>query len=295
MYVLKELIAFYEYGTLTAAAEQLNVSQPALSRSMKKLEDDLEADLFDRSRNRITLNETGRIAAELARKVIEEEEAFERKVKEHNRLNRVFTFGSIAPMPISKLTGLLSEYLDGMTVESVLYDSEKELYRDLSKDRLKLIVTHSKPKDTAKYCYEKLFEEHLYAVLPDTHRLAGRESISLREHDGENILIYNRLGFWYENTRRLIPKAEFLEQSEQSALKKLVEITPLASFATDMTMNESGAPLSKKAIPIADREVNVTFYCVVLRRNLKELSDLLAGIRSHIAADSGYDSHGSHS
>lgn len=60
MYVLNELAAFSKYGTLTAVAEKLNVSQPALSRSMKKLEDDLGVSLFERTKNKITLNDDGK-------------------------------------------------------------------------------------------------------------------------------------------------------------------------------------------------------------------------------------------
>ncbi|WP_304080728.1 LysR family transcriptional regulator [Leptotrichia wadei] len=46
---LKQLIAFATYGTLSKAAEELYISQPALSRS-KKLEKTLEVELFDRKK-----------------------------------------------------------------------------------------------------------------------------------------------------------------------------------------------------------------------------------------------------
>ena len=62
--LLEQLAAFAEYGTLSMAAEKLHTSQPALTRSMKKLEDELGIDLFIRSKNHLELNETGRKAAE---------------------------------------------------------------------------------------------------------------------------------------------------------------------------------------------------------------------------------------
>lgn len=36
IYLLEQLKAFHDCGTLSAASEQLHLSQPALSRSMKK-------------------------------------------------------------------------------------------------------------------------------------------------------------------------------------------------------------------------------------------------------------------
>ena len=66
IYLLEQLAAFAQYGTLSKAAEELHISQPALSRSMKKLEEDLGVKLFVRESKKISLNETGQLAAALA-------------------------------------------------------------------------------------------------------------------------------------------------------------------------------------------------------------------------------------
>lgn len=47
---LEELLHFAECGTLSGAAEKCHISQPALSRSMQKLEDDFGVPLFNRGR-----------------------------------------------------------------------------------------------------------------------------------------------------------------------------------------------------------------------------------------------------
>ena len=51
-----------ETGSLTKAAEMLHISQPAMSAMLKKFETELNVELFDRSPNRIHLNQTGEIA-----------------------------------------------------------------------------------------------------------------------------------------------------------------------------------------------------------------------------------------
>ena len=51
-----------ENGSLTKAAQQLHITQPAMSAMLKKLEEELGVELFDRSPNRIHLNKAGEVA-----------------------------------------------------------------------------------------------------------------------------------------------------------------------------------------------------------------------------------------
>ncbi|HBP09155.1 MULTISPECIES: LysR family transcriptional regulator [unclassified Treponema] len=280
LYVLNELAAFPKYGTLTAVAEKMNVSQPALSRSMKKLEEDLGIQLFERGKNRIILNENGKIAAEYAQKVIDAETAFEKKVIEYEQTHRIFSFASIAPMPISELTPILSQQFIGMTVKSELKDNEKELYKSLDSGKSKLVVTLAPPKNTEKYAAVKLFTENLFIVLPKNHRLAEKDKISLKDLAGEKILIYSKLGFWYETTKKLIPNVEFFDQQEMSALRQLAKLTELPSFVTNFTIQNVCEMKDKKAVPISDSEVNVTFWCVCLKKNANQLATIFSQIRA---------------
>lgn len=280
LYVLNELAAFPKYGTLTAVAEKMNVSQPALSRSMKKLEEDLGVQLFERGKNRIVLNENGKIAAEYAQKVIEAEAAFEKKVIEYKQTHRIFSFASIAPMPISELTPILSQQFMGMTIKHELKDNEKELFKSLDSGKSKLVVTLSSPKNTEKYAAVKLFTENLFIVLPKNHRLAEKDRIELKELAGEKILIYSKIGFWYETTKRLIPGVEFFDQQEFSALKQLAKLTELPSFVTNFTIQNLREMKDKKAIPISGDEVNVTYWCVCLKKNESQLAATFSQIRA---------------
>ncbi len=69
---LKHSVAFAKYGTLSQAAKALHLSQPVLTRSMQHLEESLGVPLFNRTMNQIRLNETGKLAVELAKQVLKE-------------------------------------------------------------------------------------------------------------------------------------------------------------------------------------------------------------------------------
>ena len=67
LYELRQFAAFADCGTLVEAAEILHLSQPALSRNMKKLEEELGVPLFSRRKNKLELNENGKYALALVK------------------------------------------------------------------------------------------------------------------------------------------------------------------------------------------------------------------------------------
>ena len=60
---LKYFLALAATKNYSVAAEQCNVSQPALSMAIKKMEDDLDLMLIDRKSNPISLTEKGEVLA----------------------------------------------------------------------------------------------------------------------------------------------------------------------------------------------------------------------------------------
>ena len=130
-YLLRGLAEIERTGSFTAAAKTLFVSQPALSRSMQKLEGELGVALFDRSGGRTSLSPLGRLAAEHARAVLAALDGMAAAVREADRARRVFRYGTIAPAPVWTLGPILASAIPGRLAEPVLEESEETLLRDL--------------------------------------------------------------------------------------------------------------------------------------------------------------------
>lgn len=95
LYLLEQLIAFSRQGTLSGAAEKLHISQPALSQSMKKLEESLGVSLFERSKNKIALNENGIMAVQLGEKLLEQSREMEERLRLFDRSRRTLSVLSL--------------------------------------------------------------------------------------------------------------------------------------------------------------------------------------------------------
>ncbi|WP_071429552.1 LysR family transcriptional regulator [Angelakisella massiliensis] len=68
---IEYFIAIVETGSFTKAAEKLFISQPALSQQIKKLEDELGAKLFDRSKHSAELTEVGQLFLQEGKRMIQ--------------------------------------------------------------------------------------------------------------------------------------------------------------------------------------------------------------------------------
>jgi LysR family hydrogen peroxide-inducible transcriptional activator len=69
---LRYLVSLSEMGHFRKAAEQCNVSQPTLSIAIKKLEQELGINLFERSRHKVSPTPTGELVVEQAKTVLRE-------------------------------------------------------------------------------------------------------------------------------------------------------------------------------------------------------------------------------
>lgn len=77
---IKHMLALAEHGSFCKAAEVMNITQPALSRSIQSLEDSLGARLFDRSSRQIQLTPVGYLGIEAARHILASAAEFHRLV-----------------------------------------------------------------------------------------------------------------------------------------------------------------------------------------------------------------------
>ena len=275
---LRQLVAFAEQGTLSRAAEELHISQPSLSRTMQALEEELEAELFTRQKNRIALNETGQVAVEQARLVLEAAEELARRVRLAQRSRQRIALGSCAPIPIQDLRPLLQELYDGVAVSAELNASDQALIDGLRQGRYQIAVTHEPPpREEDLFCFPYR-EEHLSLLVPVRHPLAKRTVIRAADLAHQNLLLYSEIGFWTQVCREKLPQAHFLFMNEWDAFGELVGLGAFPSFVTDAFA--PGQPVeSKRVIPIADEDFQATYYFLCLEKDQAKFRALITRLR----------------
>lgn len=273
-YLLEALTAFYRYGTLSAAAEETHVSQPALSRSMQKLEDILQVSLFDRTKNRIELNETGKLAASLAERILEQQDEMVQMVRNYDNSLHTISIGFSAPGPQLEVPSSVGRLYPNMAISSDLQD-EKTLIKGLRNKKYNMLITTVDYRDDDLICVPYSYE-HLYITLVPAHPAVAYKDrgLSFSDVNGETFLMISSVGVWEDIVRSKMPDSRFILQNDHDSLTELVNTSSLASFATDLTirMFRSQDNPSRVFIPFTDKEATIQFYCVTLKENEKKLS-----------------------
>ena len=276
LYELRQFLAFAKAGTLSEASETLHLSQPALSRNMKKLEEDWGISLFLHQKNKLELNENGMYVLELTKKLLEDANLLAAKARDYDRRNRTITLGLCAPAPAWLLTPLISNLYPHMTLQTELKDEER-LLKDLENHVYHLAVVHRQPKDGLYYVKE-CGREKLSFSLPKGHKYARRKSLSFQEMNGEHMLLMSDIGFWDSVHREKMPDSRFLTQFDRFSFNELAEASTLPSFITDLSEKYIETASGRVTVPISDEEASVTYYLVCRNDKKKEFSALFAAL-----------------
>ena len=274
IYQIRQLLAVARCGTLSAAAGVLNISQPALSRSMQRLERELGVPLFDRTRNRIELNEAGRLAVEQGEQVLRAVEGMTARMRDHARAQTTISLGSCAPGPMWTMTPGLALAFPDRTISSEMRPVET-LIEGLLSGTYQIVIL-DRPLDRDGVLCRGSVRERLYVSLPASHPLSEREGLYLSELAGQTMLLYADLGVWERLREEKMGGIRFIVQREREAFLDLVSASPLPNFTTDLTRRLRDPPPDRVEIPILDPEASIRFYLCASERD-RRLLDRISG------------------
>lgn len=261
---LEQLAAFAEYGTLSKAAEKLNISQPTITRTMQRLEEEFGVPLFERSKNHIALNETGEQAVSYAVQLLKDAKEAVDAVRAFDRSRHTITVSSCAPAPLWRLLPALSDAFPDMTLSSSIKNNASVL-EDVKSGHCLLAVLPGIPEEgkiPETYCCRPFMKENLSVCVPPDHVLAGYKEVSFEVLNGYNFLLGTRLGFWDDMCREKMPASRFLVQTDQFTMEELIRESSLPCFVTDVAEYDEEIYGDRIVIPVSDQAAKITFHIV---------------------------------
>ena len=176
---LKYFLRVAERQNFTRAAEELAISQPALSRSIQRLEEELGQPVFERKTRSVSLTDAGTLLQARAQQVLTILDDTKAEITDDGQSGRirVGAIPTIAPYFLPEVLRRFSQDFPKATL-IVQENTTDALLKSCTQGEIDLAIL-ALPVPARYLEVEELFEEELLLVLPPDHALVAKEKIRL--------------------------------------------------------------------------------------------------------------------
>jgi len=282
---LEQLLMIEKSNGMRIAAEKLFLSQPALSHNLKKLENELGCQLFDRFRNQLSINVYGEIMLEHSKRIMREIESARQEIaEEKGRQAQKINVGFYSYAFQSFISPQLANALKQSVLECKIHD-KPHLSDELKDGALDIIFSDSVcGGDEIKTV--KLFNEQVMVSLPSSSEFASRKCLYIGDLPKLKIyLITDATGYtdWYEK----ILKAAGVEPS-------LLTSVPFGEylytkdninqcyFTTSFIIRFVPTAACRVVIPLTDGKASRDVYMAYKKKDAERLAPMVSYIENNV-------------
>ncbi|MGF7131564.1 LysR family hca operon transcriptional activator [Paraburkholderia sp. EB58] len=188
---LRYFIAVAETGSLTVAAERrLYTSQPSLSRQIRDLEEEVGAELFNRSARGVELTAAGKAFLDHARLALSQVDAATEAARRASQpTKQVFALGFLTGQEMTWLPRAMQVLRDELPKIDVTVSSHysPDLADAVARGKLDLAFLRAEPGFDLDY--RVVSREKLIVLMPSDHPLTERDSIRPEDFKGEPFIL----------------------------------------------------------------------------------------------------------
>jgi LysR family transcriptional regulator, carnitine catabolism transcriptional activator len=216
------LLAAAEAESFSDAAQRLKISQPSLSESIRRIEQELGARLFDRTTRSLRLTAHGRHAATVAREAVRDFRRSLDRLAQAGRQERI-TVAALPSIVCSVLPVALQAFArDRSAVDIGLHDVQHERAVGLVMDGVADIAVTIKPAQREDLHFQEVTSDLAHLVCRKDDPLARRKQVRWQELDGRPFI-----GITRTSSVRRLTDAAFVQA--ETALAPRFELEQILS------------------------------------------------------------------
>jgi len=181
---ISAFLAVAELGSFSLAAEQLHITQPAVSKRIRQLEISINTALFDRISKRIILTPNGKAFKPHAERILQELKSYRFSLsRQQDSPSGSLSFATSHHIGLHRLPGTLRDFkirYPQVDLDLHFMDSEDACIAIANNELELAIVTLPELADEKLHC-EPVWIDQLVVVTADDHLLAGEQEIDPAE------------------------------------------------------------------------------------------------------------------
>lgn len=265
-----------ETGSLTKAADILHVSQPAMSAMLKKFEESLNVELFDRSPNRIRLNQNGEIALVHVNNILHNIEQMKADllsaVQQNLTLRAAFCDPGVRWFCVPRFSVAHPE----ITIEDELYEGTENV--KLLRERVYDFIVTPEKIQAQEIQSLPFLSDKVFLSVPIDSKLVELKSISLKDIPAQPLLYPQIGGHFLAQIETIIDKNKFpitLVKNEYNITQYLIRTTNFLATISTLSIDLRNDGTHRTLIPMTDPELNVTYHISFLKNNKKKIETFL--------------------
>ena len=199
------LVAAAESASFSAAAQRLGISQPSLSESIRRIEREVGARLFERTTRSLKLTAEGRYAATVARDAVRDfRHALERLASGARGGQGPIAIAALPSITCAALPAALQRFKREHPGTGIaLHDVQHERALSLVSDGIADIAVTIKPAKNDELVFDEIASDVAHLVCPRDHPLARRKSVRWKDLAGLDFIATTRIS----SVRRLTDAA----------------------------------------------------------------------------------------
>jgi DNA-binding transcriptional LysR family regulator len=189
---LRYFVAVAEDLHFGHAAQRLRIAQPALSRQIQALEEELQVQLLFRNRRRVQITPAGQVFLERSRLLLSRaEDAILAAQRAGDGVSGSLNLGFVGSATYDVLPAVLRAFTQTFPeVELILSEMTVHAQLEALTEKRIDIGLLRLPRKTEGLVFQTISREPLYAALPSSHRLAQFSALRLSALAGEPFVLY---------------------------------------------------------------------------------------------------------
>lgn len=188
---LDYLVTLADLRHFSKAAETCHVSQPTLSTQIRKLEAELDVQLFERAPRKVMLTPIGEEIVELARKILRDTDQLRLHAKKRRNpasgILKLGLFPTLAPYLLPHVVPRIRKHFPELSLQ-LFEEKTADILRMLQQGKLDAgILALPLPDNTLQH--HVLFEEPFVLAVPSEHPLAKKRNIKTDDLRSTKLLL----------------------------------------------------------------------------------------------------------
>ena len=287
---LNQLKIFYlaaKQGSLSAAADSLYITQPAVTKGIQRLQKHYELRLFNRFGKKMALTDAGEVLYKIAESIFEMENQAEESLRDFQQRKRGFirilsseSFGAYyLPFILDRFSRVNPKVRVSMEIlpTELIVEKTATLANDIG------FISYPVPHK--KLVTREVLEDSYQIIVPPGHPFAAKSFIEPGDLSGQSLVVHEKGSAPRRSTEDFIRRHNIsvsipLELSNNEAIKTAVEEGLGIAVITRRVVSKEIDMGRLKAIPLADPAMTRKFYLIhhkdkYFSRPLQSLVDMV--------------------